>query len=55
MPDDYPGYPLRKDFPILGPDAEVAPRDSVNKLNESPPPFISKLWRQGDIRGKSKD
>jgi NADH-quinone oxidoreductase subunit C len=55
MPDDYPGHPLRKDFPILGPDAEVAPRDGVNKLNESPPPFISKLWRKGDIRGKSKD
>jgi NADH-quinone oxidoreductase subunit C len=53
MPDDYPGYPLRKDFPILGPDAEVAPRESVNKLNESPPPFISKLWRKGDVRGKS--
>lgn len=54
MPDDYPGHPLRKDFPILGPDAEVAPRDSVNKLHESPPPFVSKLWRKGDIRGKSK-
>jgi NADH-quinone oxidoreductase subunit C len=54
MPDDYPGHPLRKDFPILGPDVEVGPRDSVNKLNESPPPFISKLWRKGDIRGKSQ-
>ena len=54
MPDDYPAYPLRKDFPILGPDAEVTPRESVNKLDESPPPFISKLWRKGDIRGKSE-
>jgi NADH-quinone oxidoreductase subunit C len=54
MPDDYPAHPLRKDFPILGPDAEVSPRESVNKLNESPPPFISKLWRKGDIRGKSE-
>jgi NADH-quinone oxidoreductase subunit C len=53
MPDDYPAHPLRKDFPILGPDAEVTPRESVNKLDESPPPFISKLWRKGDIRGKS--
>lgn len=54
MPDDYPGHPLRKDFPILGPDAEVGPRDRVNQLNEAPPPFISKLWRKGDIRGKSE-
>ena len=54
MPDDYPAHPLRKDFPILGPDAEVTPRESVNKLDESPPPFISKLWRKGDIRGKSE-
>jgi NADH-quinone oxidoreductase subunit C len=54
MPDDYPAYPLRKDFPILGPDAEVGPRESVSKLDQPPPPFISKLWRKGDIRGKSK-
>jgi NADH-quinone oxidoreductase subunit C len=54
MPDDYPAYPLRKDFPILGPDAEVTLRESVHKLHESPPPFISKLWRKGDIRGKSE-
>jgi NADH-quinone oxidoreductase subunit C len=54
MPDDYPGYPLRKDFPILGPEIEVTPRDNVHQLNQSPPPFISKLWRKGDIRGKSR-
>jgi NADH-quinone oxidoreductase subunit C len=54
MPDDYPGHPLRKDFPILGPDAEVGPREHVNRLDEAPPPFISKLWRKGDIRGKSE-
>lgn len=54
MPDDYPAHPLRKDFPILGPDAEVTPRESVNTLNQSPPPFISKLWRKGDVRGKSQ-
>jgi NADH-quinone oxidoreductase subunit C len=54
MPDDYPAHPLRKDFPILGPDAEVTPRESVNRLDESSPPFISKLWRKGDIRGKSE-
>jgi NADH-quinone oxidoreductase subunit C len=55
MPDDYPGHPLRKDFPILGPDVEVNPRDDVHLLNQAPPPFISKIWRQGDVRGKSKD
>ena len=54
MPDDYPGHPLRKDFPILGPEVEVNPRDDVHTLHESPPPFISKLWRKGDIRGKSQ-
>jgi NADH-quinone oxidoreductase subunit C len=53
MPDDYPGHPLRKDFPILGPEAEVNPRDDVHRLQQAPPPFISKLWRKGDIRGKS--
>jgi NADH-quinone oxidoreductase subunit C len=53
MPDDYPGHPLRKDFPILGPEVEVNPRDNVHRLHQSPPPFISKLWRKGDIRGKS--
>jgi NADH-quinone oxidoreductase subunit C len=55
MPDDYPGHPLRKDFPILGPDVEVAPRDDVHRLNQPPPPFISKIWRKGDVQGKSKD
>jgi NADH-quinone oxidoreductase subunit C len=54
MPDDYPGYPLRKDFPMLGPEVEVAPRDDVRTLQQPPPPFISKLWRKGDIRGKSQ-
>lgn len=54
MPDDYPGHPLRKDFPILGPEAEVGPRDDVHTLHQSPPPFISKLWRKGDVRGKSQ-
>jgi NADH-quinone oxidoreductase subunit C len=54
MPDDYPGYPLRKDFPTLGPEVEVAPRDQVRTLQQPPPPFISKLWRKGDIRGKSQ-
>ena len=54
MPDDYPGHPLRKDFPILGPEVEVNPRDNVHTLHQSPPPFISKLWRKGDIRGKSQ-
>jgi NADH-quinone oxidoreductase subunit C len=53
MPDDYPGHPLRKDFPILGPEVEVPPRDNVHTLHEAPPPFISKLWRKGDVRGKS--
>jgi NADH-quinone oxidoreductase subunit C len=53
MPDDYPGHPLRKDFPPLGPDVEVNPRDDTRKLTQPPPPFISKIWRQGDIRGKS--
>lgn len=55
MPDDYPGHPLRKDFPTLGPEVEVAPRDNVRTLQQPPPPFISKLWRKGDIRGKSQD
>jgi NADH-quinone oxidoreductase subunit C len=55
MPDDYPGHPLRKDFPILGPDVEVPPRDDVHRLNQAPPPFISKIWRKGDVIGKSKD
>jgi NADH-quinone oxidoreductase subunit C len=54
MPDDYPGYPLRKDFPTLGPEVEVNPRDNVHTLHQPPPPFISKLWRKGDIRGKSQ-
>jgi NADH-quinone oxidoreductase subunit C len=54
MPDDYPGHPLRKDFPILGPEVEINPRDNVHTLHQSPPPFISKLWRNGDVRGKSK-
>jgi NADH-quinone oxidoreductase subunit C len=54
MPDDYPGHPLRKDFPILGPDVEVHPRDNVRQLHQPPPPFISKLWRKGDVRGKSQ-
>jgi NADH-quinone oxidoreductase subunit C len=54
MPDDYPGHPLRKDFPILGPEAEVGPRDNVHTLHQSPPPFVSKLWRKGDVRGKSQ-
>ena len=54
MPDDYPGHPLRKDFPTLGPEVEVDPRDSVRTLQQPPPPFISKLWRKGDIRGKSQ-
>ena len=53
MPDDYPGHPLRKDFPILGPEVEVNPRDNVHTLHQAPPPFISKLWRKGDVRGKS--
>jgi len=53
MPDDYPGHPLRKDFPILGPEVEVSPRDNVHTLHQAPPPFISKLWRKGDVRGKS--
>jgi NADH-quinone oxidoreductase subunit C len=55
MPDDYPGHPLRKDFPALGPDVEVDPRHNVHRLNQAPPPFISKIWRKGDVRGKSKD
>jgi NADH-quinone oxidoreductase subunit C len=54
MPDDYPGHPLRKDFPILGPEVEVNPRDNVRTLHQSPPPFVSKLWRNGDVRGKSQ-
>jgi NADH-quinone oxidoreductase subunit C len=54
MPDDYPGHPLRKDFPTLGPEVEVDPRDNVRTLQQPPPPFISKLWRKGDIRGKSQ-
>jgi NADH-quinone oxidoreductase subunit C len=54
MPDDYPGHPLRKDFPILGPEVEVDPRENVRTLHQSPPPFISKLWRKGDVRGKSR-
>jgi NADH-quinone oxidoreductase subunit C len=54
MPDDYPGHPLRKDFPTLGPEVEVDPRDDVRKLHQAPPPFVSKLWRKGDIRGKSR-
>jgi NADH:ubiquinone oxidoreductase subunit C len=54
MPDDYPGHPLRKDFPTLGPEVEVNPRDDVRKLHQPPPPFVSKLWRKGDIRGKSR-
>jgi NADH-quinone oxidoreductase subunit C len=54
MPDDYPGHPLRKDFPISGPEVEVNPRDNVHTLHQSPPPFISKLWRDGDVRGKSQ-
>jgi NADH-quinone oxidoreductase subunit C len=54
MPDDYPGHPLRKDFPILGPEVEVNPRDNVHTLHQPPPPFISKLWRNGDVRGKSQ-
>ena len=49
----FEGHPLRKDFPILGPEVEVNPRDNVHTLHQSPPPFISKLWRKGDIRGKS--
>jgi NADH-quinone oxidoreductase subunit C len=53
MPDDYPGHPLRKDFPILGPEVEVPARDNVHTLHQAPPPFISKLWRKGDVRGKS--
>jgi NADH-quinone oxidoreductase subunit C len=53
MPDDYPGHPLRKDFPPLGPEVEVDPRQDVRKLNQPPPPFISKIWRKGDVRGKS--
>lgn len=52
MPDDYPGHPLRKDFPILGPEAEVPPRDNTRRLDQSPPPFISKIWRRRDVRGK---
>jgi NADH-quinone oxidoreductase subunit C len=55
MPDDYPGHPLRKDFPALGPDVEVDPRHNVRTLHQAPPPFISKIWRKGDIRGKSTD
>jgi NADH-quinone oxidoreductase subunit C len=54
MPDDYPGHPLRKDFPTLGPEVEVDPRDNVRTLNQPPPPFVSKLWRKGDVRGKSQ-
>jgi NADH-quinone oxidoreductase subunit C len=53
MPDDYPGHPLRKDFPILGPEVEVGPRENVHTLHQAPPPFVSKLWRKGDVRGKS--
>jgi NADH-quinone oxidoreductase subunit C len=55
MPDDYPGYPLRKDFPILGPEVEVPPRENVHRLDQAPPPFISKIWRKRDVQGKSKD
>jgi NADH-quinone oxidoreductase subunit C len=55
MPDDYPGHPLRKDFPPLGPGVEVDPRTNVRTLNQAPPPFISKIWRKGDVRGKSTD
>jgi NADH-quinone oxidoreductase subunit C len=55
MPDDYPGHPLRKDFPALGPDVEVDPRDDVRTLTQAPPPFISKIWRKRDVRGKSTD
>jgi NADH-quinone oxidoreductase subunit C len=54
MPEDYPGHPLRKDFPTMGPEVEVPPRDNVRTLQQPPPPFISKLWRKGDIRGKSE-
>jgi NADH-quinone oxidoreductase subunit C len=54
MPDDYPGHPLRKDFPTMGPEVEVAPRDNVRTLQQPPPAFISKLWRKGDIRGRSE-
>lgn len=54
MPDDYPGHPLRKDFPLLGPEVEGNPRDNVHTLHQSPPPFISKLWRNRDVRGKSE-
>ncbi len=53
MPDDYPGHPLRKDFPILGPEVEVPPRDDTHQLHQPPPSFISKIWRRRDIRGKS--
>lgn len=55
MPDDYPGHPLRKDFPALGPDVEVDPRHNVRTLRQAPPPFISKIWRKGDVRGKNTE
>ena len=55
MPDDYPGHPLRKDFPASGPNVEVDPRQNVRKLHQAPPPFISKIWRKGDVRGKNTD
>ncbi len=55
MPDDYPGHPLRKDFPVLGPEADVPPRDNTRQLEQPPPPFISKIWRKRDIRGKSEE
>ena len=54
MPDDYPGHPLRKDFPILGPEAEVPPLDNTRQIEQPPPSFISKIWRKRDIRGKSE-
>ena len=52
MPDDYPGHPLRKDFPMMGPEAEASPRDDARTLEQLPPPFISKIWRRRDLRGK---
>jgi NADH-quinone oxidoreductase subunit C len=55
MPDDYPGHPLRKDFPALGPEVEVDPRNTSHTWHQAPPPFISKIWRRGDVRGKSTD
>jgi NADH-quinone oxidoreductase subunit C len=52
MPDDYPAHPLRKDFPILGPEAEIPPRDNTHTFDQEPPPVVSKIWRRRDIRGK---